>query len=326
MRLLYHTLTTHDSNNQDVIVFSMYGGGHNQCARAGLGTYYATVDSFVKGYTKQKVANAELTGDDFDVPDEIAYVDCQAAYGDDDGGAAVYIKIGCNDSTGKAIAVKAYEDDQCTQLKSSNYNIQNLGLDISDLRVKFETCQDCVYWPNENGDDDNGDGADVDDGFWNYHGYDSPMCGAAWKTKSKCNRKCQRLAKKGASSYAYHAGFTRPGRFFLFVFSVSGVFLLLAVHSQRKRMATEDAVYEEALVQKAGMQMKHVVFAIIALIVFTLIFALLKLKFLTWFLLLGANALLFAYWAYLRFRKEGKVEVGGFKLFGDGEGGSGVAA
>lgn len=303
----------------------MYGGGHNQCARAGLGTYYAPVDSFVKGYTKQKASNAELTGDDYDVPDELAYLECQAAYGDDDGGSAVYLQIGCNDSTGKAIALKAYEDDQCTQPKSNNYNIKNLGIDISDLRIKFETCQDCVYWPDENGDDDAANGADVDDGFWNYHGYDSAMCGAAWKTKTKCNRQCQRQAKKGAKSYSYHSGFSRPGKFFLFVFTVSGIFLLLAVHSQRKRMATEDAVYEEALVQKAGMKMKHVVFGIIGLIVFTLIFALLKLKFLTWFLLLGANVLLFAYWAYLRFRKEGKVEVGGFRLFGDEEGG-GVAA
>ena len=99
------------------------------------------------------------------------------------------------------------------------------------------------------------------------------------------------------------------------------LFLLLAVHSQRKRMATEDAVYEEALVQKVGMQMKHVVFGIMAIIVFTILFALLKAKFLTWFFLLGSNVILFGYWAYLRFRKEGKVEVGGFRLFGDNDGG-----
>eukprot|EP00561_Arcocellulus_cornucervis_P003974 CAMPEP_0185812426 /NCGR_PEP_ID=MMETSP1322-20130828/9334_1 /TAXON_ID=265543 /ORGANISM="Minutocellus polymorphus, Strain RCC2270" /LENGTH=381 /DNA_ID=CAMNT_0028508961 /DNA_START=110 /DNA_END=1255 /DNA_ORIENTATION=+ len=305
-------------NGQEVIVFSMYGGGHNNCARAQLGTYYAPVGDFVKGYTKQKDMDYNLQGNDYDVPDEVAYTTCTAAYGDDDGGSAVYLKLGCNDSTGKAIAMKAYEDSSCTEPKSNNYNIKNLGIDISDLRVKFETCQDCVYWPA--GDDDAWK-ADVDDGFEAGHGYDSPMCGAAWKSKTKCNRKCQRLANKGASTYSYNAGFNAIGKFFLFVFTLSGIFLLLAVHSQRKRMATEDAVYEEALVQKVGMQMKHVVFGIMAIIVFTILFALLKAKFLTWFFLLGSNVILFGYWAYLRFRKEGKVEVGGFRLFGDNDGG-----
>jgi hypothetical protein len=295
----------------------MYGGGHNNCARAQLGTYYAPVGDFVRGYTKQKDMDYKLQGNDYDVPDELAYTTCTAAYGDDDGGSAVYLQLGCNGSTGKAIAMNAYEDSSCSIAKS-NYNIKNLGLDISDLRVKFETCQDCVYWPSQ---DDDAWAEDVDDGFESNHGYDSPMCSAAWKTKTKCNRKCQRLATKGASTYSYHAGFSPLGKFFLFVFSLSGVFLLLAVHSQRKRMATEDAVYEEALVQKAGMQMKHVVFGIMGIIVLTLLFALLKAKLLTWCFLLGSNVILFSYWAYLRFRKEGKVEVGGFRLFGDGDGG-----
>ena len=298
----------------------MYGGGHNNCARAQLGTYYAPVGDFVKGYTKQKDLDYKIQDYDYDVPDEMAYTTCTAAYGDDDGGSAVYLKLGCNDSTGKAIAMKAYEDSSCTEPKSSSYNIKNLGIDISDLRVKFETCQDCVYWPA--GDDDAWMANVDDDAFQSKHGYDSPMCGAAWKSKTKCNRKCQRLANKGANStYSYHTGFNPIGKFFLFVFTLSGIFLLLAVHSQRKRMATEDAVYEEALVQKVGMQMKHVVFGIMAIIVLTILFALLKAKVLTWFFLLGSNVILFGYWAYLRFRKEGKVEVGGFRLFGDNDGG-----
>lgn len=309
-------------NNQDVIVFSMFEGGHNSCARSSVGTYYATVSDYVKAYTRQREDDAEYGDDDYEVPDEIDYLQCTAVDQDDDGGGgqAVYIKLGCNDGTGKAIAMKAYSDEDCSQPLSSNYNMNNLGIDISDLKVTFEKCNDCVSWPDQNNDDDaeDGDGADVDDNFWNTHGYESSLCSAMWNYKTKCNRKCQKLARTSSSSEP-RQGFSPGGKFFLFVFSVLGVFLLLAVHSQRKRMATEDAVMEESVVKKAGLEMKHVVFGIIGIVLFIVIFMLLHKRFLTWVMLIIVDFLLFAYWAYLRFRKEGKVEVGGFRLFGDGD-------
>ena len=106
--------------------------------------YYATVGNFVKGYTRQKDANSEFTDDDYDVPDEIEYTDCTAYYGDDDGGSIVYLQLGCNGYGGKAIAIKAYEDAYCNTPMGSNFSTNNLGIDISDLGVKFETCTDCV--------------------------------------------------------------------------------------------------------------------------------------------------------------------------------------
>jgi len=291
----------------------MYGKRNNQCSRKSLGMYYATVGNFVKGYTRQKDANSEFTDDDYDVPDEIEYTDCTAYYGDDDGGSIVYLQLGCNGYGGKAIAIKAYEDAYCNTPMGSNFSTNNLGIDISDLGVKFETCTDCVSWPAQSDDDANA--ADVDDNFWATHAYDSPMCGAAWNTKEKCGRKCQRAIRK--SSTVTKEGFTPLGKFFLFLFSVSGLFLILAVHSQRKRMATEDALAEENIIKRAGIQMKHVVFGMLGLILCIVILMALKFKRVTWTLLIGSNICLFSYWASLRFRKEGKVEVGGFKLYGD---------
>merc|ERR1712238_432379 len=51
--------------------------------------------------------------------------------------------------------------------------------------------------------------------------------------------------------------FSATGKFFLFVFSILGFFLLLAVLAQRKKMSTEDALIEEAAVKKVGLEMKY---------------------------------------------------------------------
>jgi hypothetical protein len=97
-----------------------------------------------------------------------------------------------------------------------------------------------------------------------------------------------------------------------------GFLLLLAVLAQRKRMSNEDAFIEEAAVKSVGLEMKFIPRIILALIFFIALLILLHVKALTWFFLLSVNAGLLYYWIRLKYRAEGKVEVAGFNLFGNG--------
>jgi len=83
-------------------------------------------------------------------------------------------------------------------------------------------------------------------------------------------------------------------------------------------MSNEDAFIEEAAVKSIGLEMKFIPRIILALIFFIALLILLHVKALTWFFLLAVNAGLLYYWIRLKYRAEGKVEVAGVRLFGNG--------
>ena len=83
-------------------------------------------------------------------------------------------------------------------------------------------------------------------------------------------------------------------------------------------MSNEDAFIEEAAVKAIGLEMKYIPRIILALIFFIALLILLHIKALTWFFLISVNAGLLYYWIRLKYRAEGKVEIAGFRVFGNG--------
>lgn len=69
----------------DIIVYSMYSDGNNQCKKKSLGKYYVTVAQFVKAVSKENEKTAELQDYDFDEPNALYYLDCRQGSSDDDG-------------------------------------------------------------------------------------------------------------------------------------------------------------------------------------------------------------------------------------------------
>merc|ERR1712037_796200 len=296
---------------KDIIVFNMFEKGHNQCKRKSLGTYSASIPNFVKAYTKQMEDNADIQGQGFDISDDaINLLECyQYAYNSD----VIYAKIGCRSNTGKGFQIFSYSDQYCTQSLSSEVRV---NVDISTLRVSFDTCNNCVIWPNNMDDDDSAE-KKYDDGFYYDHDYDSPLCSAVWYYKSECNGRCKKLAQQSNRREYKHFSFI--GKFFLFILSSLGIFLLLAVLAQRKKMSTQDALLEETAVKKVGLEMKYIPRVVLSLIVFISFLMLVRAKALTWFCLILADTSLFAYWSYLKYRAEGHVTIGGVQFYSDDE-------
>mmetsp|Transcript_15024 Transcript_15024/g.21464 ORF Transcript_15024/g.21464 Transcript_15024/m.21464 type:complete len:370 (+) Transcript_15024:93-1202(+) len=292
--------------DEDYIVFEMFGKGHNVCKKKSLGYYKSTIPDFVKAYTKQMEDNADIEGQGFDLSeDAMNLLQCSQYYVND---ALLYVKVGCRSNTGRGLQVMTYSDEYCTVKSNTNYNV---NVDISTLRINFDTCKDCVVWPNNQGNDDQAQA--YDDGFYYDHEYESPLCSGAWFYKSECNGKCRKLTNSSSESKSKH--FSVFGKFLLFVFSVLGLFLLLAVLAQRKKMSTKDALLEEAVVKKVGIEMKYIPRIVLGIILLVCLLMLLEIKVLTWLSLIIINMFLFGYWCYLKYRAEGKVTVGGIQLY-----------
>jgi len=166
------------------------------------------------------------------------------------------------------------------------------------------------------GDDDNVE-QKYDDGFFYDHDYDSPLCSAVWYYRSECNGRCKKLAQQSYKREYKH--FSAVGKFFLFILSALGIFLLLAVLAQRKKMSTQDALLEETAVKKVGLEMKYIPRVVLGLIIFISLLMLVRAKTLTWFCLILADTSLFAYWSYLKYRAEGHVTIGGVQFYSDDE-------
>mmetsp|Transcript_19797 Transcript_19797/g.24419 ORF Transcript_19797/g.24419 Transcript_19797/m.24419 type:complete len:206 (-) Transcript_19797:2-619(-) len=123
----------------DFVVFDIYQSNHNSCKKKSLGTYRADLQSFVLSYAKQqRQDNEQNNGNGYEVEDDVLQLtQCQQYYYNNN---MFFLKLGCRESTGKGFQINAYKDMYCTEKASSNYN---LGLDISSLRVNFDTCKNC---------------------------------------------------------------------------------------------------------------------------------------------------------------------------------------
>ena len=96
-----------------------------------------------------------------------------------------------------------------------------------------------------------------------------------------------------------------------------GLALMFLVIKARKQRSTEDIVNEEAAIERVGLRKRQVA-TIVAVILAIIVFAMmLRLKKLAWFLLLGVNVLLLLHLMHLRYRKDGTVEMGGYRIYGD---------
>ena len=80
---LLDTVVAINSKGNHVIAFGLYAAGHNQCQKKQEGTYLMDVGDFSKAYVAQQYTNYYLMGNDFDVPEAIAYAECTAVYYND---------------------------------------------------------------------------------------------------------------------------------------------------------------------------------------------------------------------------------------------------
>ena len=71
--------------------------------------------------------------------------------------------------------------------------------------------------------------------------------------------------------------------------------MLLAIIKKRQKMSNKDALLEQAAISAAGLQQSHILGIFALLILIITMFALLKLKKITWALLLILNVFLFSY-------------------------------
>lgn len=120
---------------------------------------------------------------------------------------------------------------------SQNYN---LGIDISSLRVSFESCKSCKASNryNQYANNGNGNQAYYYQQEYEYVPYETPLCSAAYNYKENCGGKCKRAARKVTSSRSGGGGgftgegFSPVGKFFLWAMSFSGKvsFLFLFTH------------------------------------------------------------------------------------------------
>ena len=230
------------------------------------------------------------------------------------------MKIGCR-NTGSGFQVHAYSDMYCTQkVQLGGYN--NMGVDISSLKVNFQTCKACVAQNGYNQYNNNNNNA-----YYNNYGgmsnHDSYLCSATYHYKENCNRACRRAAKNGSSGSSSRTsysgdGFSTVGKVFLWILSFSAIFFLLAGLAQRKKMSKQDTLIEEAAIKSSGVDKKYIPRIFIGFVLFIIILIIFKKKVLTWFFLVAINIALFGYWMHLKNKAEQNAAVSGFQLYGEG--------
>ena len=76
-------------------------------------------------------------------------------------------------------------------------------------------------------------------------------------------------------------------------------------------------MYEEASVASVGIKKDHLPKIFLGYIIFIILLILFKAKKLTFFILIITDVILFTYFARLQYRYQGKVEVGGYHIYGE---------
>lgn len=294
-------------SGEDYVVFDIYQKNHNQCKRKSLGTYKQDIKTFIVSYAKQQQKDAENgNGNGYEVDEGVLeYLECQEYYYNNN---MFYLKLGCRDSSGKGFQINAYDDMYCSNKVSQNYN---LGIDISSLKVSFDTCKTCITQSNNQYNNNNNNGNNNQEYYYEYDAYPTPLCSALYNYKETCNGSCKRAAKKATSSSRSSSysgeGFSPLGKFFLWVMSFTAVFFLLASLAQRKKMSKTDAVLEEAAIKSAGVDKKLIPRIFVGVALFICLLILLKRKILTWFFLTAVNVALLGYWIHLKNKSDGKA-------------------
>ena len=84
----------------------------------------------------------------------------------------------------------------------------------------------------------------------------------------------------------------------------------------RKKMSTEDALLEEAQAERVGIRKDNMPKVFLGIILFLFILMLFKVKGFLFFLLIAIDTFLIGYWARLEYRQKGRIQLGGFHLYG----------
>ena len=205
-------------NNNDHIMFAMYEKASNHCVDAPLGTYVASVPTFVYAYLEQAADNAADAGEEYEYPAASDYLDCTLKQ---IGGVDYYVQLGCSDYDPTTLAVNIYSDAQCTEHSHvDGYDDANLSVDIS---VSFGKCTPCVVWFDKNADD-------IDDQYYVNKQMNSPLCSAMWEYKETCDRGCQKMGNLASS---WGDGWNKADKVLLSILSLFGEYRPITVGKRR---------------------------------------------------------------------------------------------
>jgi hypothetical protein len=120
------------SNNVDVIVWSMFAKGYNQCSDDPMGTYITPVPTFVEAYLEQVEEQEQDKGnDDYVTPDSAQYTQCTQMVIQNQ---EYYVMLGCTDGTSQSISVNIYTDNTC-ETRSTVDGYDDANIDVSDIQV-----------------------------------------------------------------------------------------------------------------------------------------------------------------------------------------------
>ena len=199
-------------NSADQIMYAMYEKYSNHCSDTPLGTYVATVPTFVNAYLQQLADNAADSGEyadgDFQYPNMANYVDCTSYT--DVNGDQYYVQLGCNDDDFSQLAVNIYTDNTCTTPSAvDGYDDSNIQLDTT---ITMEKCTPCVIWSDKNDDE-------IDDQYYFNKQTNAPLCSAMWEYREECGTKCQMMGKSVASM---SEGWNRADKILLSILSLFG--------------------------------------------------------------------------------------------------------
>ena len=135
------------------------------------------------------------------------------------------------------------------------------------------------------------DDQNIDDQFYNKHKMESPMCSAAWTARQECTDQCKKISQDAMTKEDW----TTTDKFILGFLSLFGIILIIGIIMQRQLMSKKDALMEEAAMTVAGIRKIHVVGLMVLFIIIILIFGLLKMKAVTWSMMLLTILVLFLY-------------------------------
>lgn len=268
-------------NNVDVIVFQMFLHGYKQCSDTPMGTYVIPVPNYVDAYMSQLESDQSDQGyDDYEIPEAAQYSACTGVQVQ---GNQYYVQTGCADGNTQGIAANIYTDATC-ETRVEDDGEDDSTIDLSEIQVPFKKCKQCVVWVDKNDDE-------IDDMFYENRRREAPLCSQVWSYKQECNRKCQKIGAERVSK----EGWNTSDKVLLCVLSVFGCTMLVAILRKRQKMSNKDALLEQAAMSAAGLQQMHVVAIFVLCLVIIIIFASLRMKAITWCMLLIFVVLLFAY-------------------------------
>lgn len=268
-------------NNADMVMFSSYQYGYNQCIGSPLGTFVVPVAGFVEAYLDQAYTDAVDAGNDFEQPVAAQYLQCTQIQVED---GQYWAQLGCSEASSKALGVNLYSDNTCsTSISVEGWD--GSDADISDLVLPFKKCQTCVSYVDHSDDA-------VDDQYYENKQTSSPLCSALWTYEQECDRSCQKM---GHERFSSSGGWNTSDKVLLSIMSIFGFGMLVAILRKRRNMSRKELLLEEAAMSAAGLQLTHIIGIFVLVVIVIVVFALLGLKKITWALLILLTTVLFAY-------------------------------